>query len=322
MRSFEDVSTTIRETTLVVSASLTFIFLLWAAVVIRSVIQRGNLLNPLFLSGLVLFSIFGFFMLEIAGRFGFIGGGLKFGAAGIVLLVLLGAWVGGDTGVAFFSGSISGITLFYVKSIYVVYFIYKTETRKTEPVLSVSEAEPLAGLQHYKLTGIGSNFELLNYLIEALCDGAQVMYYARYREENDGPWGRFIEDTMLFYGNYLSPLHMIKSRRSFQLIRQIALEASYLDTMERALFNYWLRAYLTGDYLSVVVPYDDDFLVKASICERSYGEELEIKEILGESAFLLLMDSVTAFTEPVIDVYTDWSMDELKEHIAKVHPVD
>jgi len=159
-------------------------------------------------------------------------------------------------------------------------------------------------------------------LIEALCDGAQVMYYARYREENDGPWGRFIEDTMLFYGNYLSPLHMIKSRRSFQLIRQIALEASYLDTMERALFNYWLRAYLTGDYLSVVVPYDDDFLVKASICERSYGEELEIKEILGESAFLLLMDSVTAFTEPVIDVYTDWSMDELKEHIAKVHPVD
>ena len=253
MRSFEDVSTTIRETTLVVSASLTFIFLLWAAVVIRSVIQRGNLLNPLFLSGLVLFSIFGFFMLEIAGRFGFIGGGLKFGAAGIVLLVLLGAWVGGDTGVAFFSGSISGITLFYVKSIYVVYFIYKTETRKTEPVLSVSEAEPLDGLQHYKITGIGSNFELLNYMIEALCDGAQVMYYARYREENDGPWGRFIEDTMLFYGNYLSPLHTVKSRRSFQLIRQIALEASYLDTMERALFNYWLRAYLTGDYLSVVV---------------------------------------------------------------------
>ena len=160
---------------------------------------------------------------------------MKFGAAGIVLLVLLGAWLGGDTGVAFFSGSISGIT----------------RTR-----------------------------------------------------------------------NYLSPLHTVKSRRSFQLIRQIALEASYLDTMERALFNYRLRAYLTGDYLSVVVPYDDDFLVKASICERSYGEELEIQEILGESAFLLLMDSVTAFTEPVIDVYTDWSVDELKEHITKVHPVD
>jgi len=63
-------------------------------------------------------------------------------------------------------------------------------------------------------------------------------------------------------------------------------------------------------------------LVKASICERSYGEELEIKEILGESSFLLLMDSVTAFTEPVIDVYTDWSIDELKEHINRVHPVD
>ncbi|MCW4014665.1 MAG: hypothetical protein NWF07_16985 [Candidatus Bathyarchaeota archaeon] len=322
MRSFEDISTTIRETTLVVSASLTFIFLFWAAVVVRSVIQRGNLLNPLFLSGLVLFGFLGFFMLEIAGRFGFIGGGLKFGAAGVVLLILLGAWVGGDTGVAFFSGSLSGITLFYVKSIYVVYFIYKTETRKTEPVLSVSEAEPLNDLRHYKITGIGSNFELLNYMIEALCDGSQAMYYARYREENDGPWGRFIEDTMLFYGNYLSPLHTVKSKRSFQLIRQIALEASYLDTMERALFNYWLRAYLTGDYLSVVVPYDDDFLVKASICERSYGEELEIKEILGKSSFLLLMDSVTAFTEPVIDVYTDWSIDELKEHITRVHPVD
>ena len=83
MRSFEDVSTTIRETTLVVSASLTFIILLWVAVVIRSVIQLGNLLNPLFLSGFVLFSIFCFFMLEIAGRFGFIGEGLKFGAAGV-----------------------------------------------------------------------------------------------------------------------------------------------------------------------------------------------------------------------------------------------
>lgn len=322
MRSFDDVSSTIRETTIVVSVSLTFIFLLWTAVTVRSVIQRGNLLNPLFLSGLVLFGVFGFFALEIASRLGFIGGGLKYGAAGLIAIILLGAWLGGETGVAFFSGTISGITLFYVKSIYVIYYIDSTETKKTEPILSVSKAEPLNGLQHYQLSGIGSNFELLNYIIEALCDGEQVMYYARYKEENDGPWGRFIEDTLLFYGNYISPLHKVKSRRSFQLIRQIAMEASYLDTMERALFNYWLRAYLTGDYTSVVVPFEDDFMIKAGICERSFGDELEINEILGDSKFLLLMESLDAFTDPVIDVYTHWSIEEVVEHIARVHPID
>lgn len=322
MRSFEDVSSTIRETTLVISVSLTFIFLLSAAITIRSVIIRDNLLNPLFLSGLVLFGLLGFFALEIAGRLTFLGGGLKYSAAGVILLILIGAGFGGDTGVAFFSGTLSGVTLFYLKSMYVIYFVFRTETRKTETILTVSEKEPQYGLQHYTVTGIGSNFELLNYLIEALSDGEQVMYYARYLHENEEPWYRFIADTMLFYGNYLSPVHKVKSNNSFKLIRQIAFEASYLDTMERGLFNYWLRAYLTGDFINVIVPYDDDFMDKAAICERSLAGELEIKEVLGDSKYLVYMDSLSPFVKPSIDVYTRWTIDELKEHIAKVHPVD
>ncbi len=322
MRSFEDVSSAIRDITLVASVSLTFVFLFSVAVIIRSVILSDNLLNPLFLSGLILFGVFGFFALEIASRVGFIGGGLKYGAVGFILLILIGAAFGGETGVAFFSGTLSGIILFYAKSIYVVFYIYKTETRQTEPVLSVTEAEPLNDLKHYILNGVGSNFELLNYIIEALCDGEQVLYYARYKEENEGPWGRFIEDTLLFYGNYLSPLHTVKSKRKVQLISQIAIEASYLDTMERSLFNYWLRAYLTGDYVSVIVPYEDSFLEKAGVCERSFGNELEIEAILGDSRFLLLMESLEAFTDHPIEVYTRWSIDELREFITKVHPVD
>ena len=131
-----------------------------------------------------------------------------------------------------------------------------------------------------------------------------------------------MEETLRFYGNHLSPIHRIRSRDESKVIKQIAFEASYLDTMERGLFNYWLRAYFTGLYISVIVPFDDDFMDKAAICERSYGEELEIAEILGDSEFLLSMKSLSADQRSTIEVYSRWSLDELKNRIAKIHPVD
>ena len=108
---------------------LTFIFLLVAAVIIPSILNRGNLLNPLFLNGFVLFGGLGFFALEIIGALSFLGEGVKYGVAGFILLLLAGAITGGNAVGAFLSGTISGVTLFYLKSLYAVYVIVKTETR-------------------------------------------------------------------------------------------------------------------------------------------------------------------------------------------------
>ena len=112
----------------------------------------------------------------------------------------------------------------------------------------------------------------------------------------------------------------MKSRDKSKVIKQIAIEASYLDTMERALFNYWVRAYLSGGYTSVIVPFEENFLEKAAVCERSYGGELEIEAILGGSSFLLLLEPLS-LEESVIGVYTRWTIDELMEKMQKVHPV-
>ena len=125
MRSFSDVSKTVRETAIVISISLTFIFILVAAVIIPSILIRGNLLNPLFLIGFVLFGGLGFFALEIIGALSFLGEGVKYGVAGFILLLLAGAITGGNAVVAFLSGTISGVTLFYLKSLYAVYVIVK-----------------------------------------------------------------------------------------------------------------------------------------------------------------------------------------------------
>ena len=102
MRSFSDVSKTVRETAIVISISLTFIFLLVAAVIIPSVLNRGNLLNPLFLIGFVLFGGLGFLALEIVGVLSFLGEGVKYGVAGFILLLLAGAITGGNTAVVSF----------------------------------------------------------------------------------------------------------------------------------------------------------------------------------------------------------------------------
>lgn len=169
--------------------------------------------------------------------------------------------------------------------------------------------------------GVGSDFELINHLVEALGGGDKILYYARYDPASETRWSRLTEKTIRFYANHLSPLHKIKSRRTSNVIKQIAFEASHLDTMERALFNYWLRAYLTGNYTSVIVPFEDDFVEKAAACERSYGESLEFDEILGDSAFIMTMESLSHNEEGLIEVYTKWTRDELMDRVARVHPL-
>jgi len=146
-----------------------------------------------------------------------------------------------------------------------------------------------------------------------------VLYYARHITE-ESLLERLLRETVLFYANHLSPLHKVKSRDKSKVIKQIAIEASYLDTMERALFNYWARAYLTGGYTSIIVPFNDNFVEKAAICERSYGADLEIDKILGDSSFLMLLHPLSPL-EKSIEVYTRWTMDELRDRAETVHPV-
>jgi hypothetical protein len=322
MRSFSDVTETIRETSTVMLISLTFVFLLIAAVIIPSVMNRGNLLNPIFILGLIIFGVTGFMAFEIISMFGFLGGGVKYGVAGFIILLLVGAATGGRYIVAFLLGSISGAALFYLKSIYAIYYIVRTETRKTEDALSISEMESQGEINHFVVDGVGSNFELINNMVEELSEGKEILYYARYSPVNETRWSRLTEETIRFYANHLAPLQKIKSRRSSKVIKQIAFKATYMDTLENGLFNYWLRGYLAGRYTSVIVPFGDDFVEKAAVCERSYGEELEIEEVLGDSAYLILLKSLTPEEEGSMDIYTRWTHDELLDGVSKVHPVN
>lgn len=321
MRSFSDVSDTMRETAVVLLVGLTIGFLLLTALIVPSILRRGSFLDASFLVGFVLFGVLGFFALEIVERLSFLGAGVKFGVAGFIVLLILGALFGGSGLVVFISGSISGISLFYLMSVYAVYYIMRTETHEADETLNITELEPLDDVIHFQIEGIGSDFELLNNLVEKLSEGNQILYYARYMPDSTLKY-RLLEETIRFYGNHLSPFHKIKSRDESKVIKQIAFEATYMDTMERGLFNYWLRAYITGIYTSVIVPFDDDFIDKAAVCERSYGGDLELVEILGDSDFLLLMDSLAADRESVIEVFTRWSLDELKNGISEIHTVD
>ena len=146
MRSFTDVSETIRETALVIGGSVTFAFLLIIGVTLPTIIRRGYLLNPSFIVGFLLFGVLNFFAFEVIRRLEFIGPSIKYGVAGFILLLIIGAIFGGDNILALVSGSISGVTLFYVKSIYAIYIIYRTETRETSESLSVFELEPLGDI--------------------------------------------------------------------------------------------------------------------------------------------------------------------------------
>ena len=68
------------------------------------------------------------------------------------------------------------------------------------------------------------------------------------------------------------------------------------------------------------MPFEENFLEKAGVCERSFDGELEIEAILGGSSFLLLLEPLS-LEESVIGVYTRWTVDELMEKVQKVHPV-
>jgi hypothetical protein len=319
MRSFSEVSSSVRETTLVISAGVTFIFLLILGVTVPTILRRGFLLSSSFIIGFILFGVIGFFAFEIINKLDFLGNGVKYGVAGFFLLLIIGALFGGNSVLALVSGSISGFTIFYAKSMYSTYNIFMIETQETEENLVVSELEPLGNSYHYMIKGLGSNFELLNYMIEALSEGNEILYYARHTPE-ETLLEKYTRETVGFFANHISPIHKVRSRDRTKVIKQIAIEASYLDTMERALLNYWLRAYLSGGYTSVVVPFGEDFLEKAAICERSYGGELEIETILGDSSFLLLMEPLSP-RKSVIKVYTRWTIEELMEKIETVHPV-
>ncbi|MBD3172346.1 hypothetical protein GF326_07735 [Candidatus Bathyarchaeota archaeon] len=320
MRSFTEVSDTIRETAIVISITLTFVFLLASAITIRSILNRRLLLDVSFIVGVFLFGVIGFFVFEITNRLSFLGGALKYGVAGFIVLILIGAALGGSNMVAFLCGTISGVTVFYLKSIYAIYYILMTETRQSCERLKITEKDPIGPISHYSFEGLGSNFELMNKIVEKLNKDKQVLYYARYEPKNTRI-SYFIENTIRFYANHLSHLHEIKSVRSIKTIKEIAFEATYLETMEKGLFNYWLRAYLSGKYINIIVPYMDDFVEKAAACENSKGDSFEIGEILGDSDFLFLMSSLSP-SRSGVNVYSHWSKKELAEKISKIHPVD
>ena len=123
---------------------------------------------------------------------------------------------------AFLSGTISGVTLFYLKSLYAVYVIVKIETREAEELLTVTELEPSGEINHYAIDGIGSNFELVNNIVEEPSGAKQVLYYARFDPSSETRLSRITEETIRFYANHLSPLHKIKSRHTTNVIKQIA----------------------------------------------------------------------------------------------------
>lgn len=277
------------------------------------------MLNVWFLVGFILFGAIGFFAFEIIKKLDFLGNGVKFGIIGFFLLLIVGALLGGNTILSLVSGTISGFTIFFGKSAYAIYTIYMTETRATMETLVVHELEPHGELNHYGIEGIGSNFELFNYLVEAISEGSSVLYYARHIPE-ETPLYKYTWETLVFYANQISPLPKVRIKDRSNVIKQIAIEASYLDTMERGLFNYWVRAYLSGGYVSVLVPFMDDFLDKAAVCEQSFGGELEIDAIMGDSSYLVLTNSLSA-KPSVIDVYTRWTADELISKIETVHPI-
>jgi len=181
MTSFSDVRKKQRETAAVISALLSLVFLFVASRVLPNVLNNGIYLNPLFYVGIAVFGLIGFLTLEILESISFLGGGAKVGAGAFILILLVGIWTGGRFTVAFLSGSIMGLFLFCAKSVYAMYMILTIETQPEEPVLSITEMKPLGSLKHFRMEGVGSNFELLFNIIEELRGDSEVIFYARYK---------------------------------------------------------------------------------------------------------------------------------------------
>ncbi len=180
MNSFSDVRKKQRDTAVIISVSLAFVFILVSSWVLPKLVNNGLYLNPLFYVGAVIFGLIGFLTLEIFESISFLGGGAKVGAGAFIVLLLVVIRMGGSFTVAFLSGSIVGLFLFCAKSVYAMYMVLTIETQPEEPVLSITELEPLGSLKHFRMDGTGSNFELLSNIIEELRGDSDVIFYARH----------------------------------------------------------------------------------------------------------------------------------------------
>lgn len=322
LKTFDDVTSTQKETAAVLAISLTFILVLVGSMAVPYISSENLLRDPMFYMGSIVFGLIGFLAMEILTSLAFLGDGAKFGAAGFVLILVIAAWIGGSYTLAFLSGSLVGLSLFYVKSIFAIARILIIETRKEEPMLTLTEMAKTGDLNTFMIEGIGANFELLYYILDELKGKSNVMFYARIINMEQSRLDQILGDTMRFYSNHMLPLHRVDSKRTSRIIKQMCFECTSPEIIERGLINYWLRAHLNGGYTCVLVPYDDNFLEKAAACEGSLGERLDINKIIGDESWLVKMDSLMGDGDSHIVLYTRMNLEEAKDQISKVHPVD
>ncbi len=321
MKTFSDVTKTQKETAGVLFISLTFILLLVSSWTIPNITSGNMLREPMFYIGVLVFGLMGFLALEILASLSFLGDGAKFGAAGFVLMLFIGAWTGGRYMVTFISASIVGLFLFYVKSVFAIYRILSIETQLESPMLTVTELAKEGSLNHFMIEGVGANFELLYYIIDEFRGGDNVMFYARNNPPEFERLDLMLGDTMRFYSNHMLPLHRVDSKRASRIIQQMCFECTTPEIVERGLINYWLRAHLNGGYTCILVPYESDFLEKAAACEGNNGDELDIERIMNGSDWLLKSDSLVGGTQNYQELFTTKSLEEILETLSKVHPV-
>ena len=131
MKTFREVVRTQRETAAVLFVSLTFILMLVGSWTVPHIMRNSILREPLFYVGAVVFGLIGFLAIEILTALSFLGDGAKFGAAGFILMLIIGAWIGGTYMTMFLSASIVGLSLFYSKSIFAIYRILSIETSRS-----------------------------------------------------------------------------------------------------------------------------------------------------------------------------------------------
>lgn len=321
MKTFSDVTKTQKETATVLIISLTFILILVSSLVVPNIASRGLLREPMFYIGSLVLGLLGFLALEILASLSFLGDGAKFGAAGFVLMLIIAAFIGGKDTNAFLSGIIVGLFLFYGKSMFAIIRILMIENVQEESMLTLTEYEPTGKLNHFMVEGVGSNFELLYYIIDELQGNSKVMFYAKSIHKEEKRLDQMLGDTMRFYANHMLPLHRVDSKRKRNIIKQMCFECSSSEIVQRGLINYWLRAHLNGGYTCVIVPYDSNFLEKAAVCEGSYEETLDYERVIGKQEWLITMDSLMGGVESHQEIYSTKTLDEVKEIISKVHPV-
>ena len=263
----------------------------------------------------------GFLALEILAALSFLGDGAKFGASGFIIMLIIGAWIGGKYPTIFLSASIVGVTLFYVKSVFAIYRILSIETSPEEPMLTITELAKEGRLNHFMIEGVGANFELLLWIVDEFKRKSNVMFYARNNPPDFERLDLMLGDTMRFYSNHMLPLHRVDSKRASRIIKQMCFEGTSPEIVERGLINYWLRAHLNGGYTCVLVPYENDFLEKAAACEGNIRKKRDIKRIMNGADWLLLTDSLVGGTQNYQELYTIMELDEVVAKISVIHPV-